>query len=239
MRTLVALLVLGALLAGCTGSSYNCPAAYGPEYKKAYMEALDQLAKQNIAAPADADHDCVPDVVEAKYKTDPNDANSYPSLEQLGGSSSGVINQVPGTGNATAQPKPVVYTASGTMTAGVGSNPGVSFSLGAPNASGAVKAGATLVYVEMKWDTPFDLNLCVHLPASGSTGPAANCDPAVPSNGLPGMPDSPATFTYKAPPTGDWSVTPYTNGGAAATNVDIAFTVFYGETAVPAGYTAL
>ncbi len=238
VRAWLVLPLLLTFAAGCAGS-YSCPEVYGPEFREAYLAAVDELAKNDIEIP-DADRDCVPDPVEAEYGTDPNDASSFPSLEQLGGSAPGP-GSLPGPGiqgNATAKP-PVVKTASGTITAAVGVNGGASFTLGGASAEGNVEAGARFLLAELSWDGVADLDLCVGKPASGTTGPAANCDGAPGTGGLPGMPDSPIAFVYTNPEAGAWSVGPYANGPVANTAFTVAFTVFYDETEIPAGYTAL
>ncbi|HUR63163.1 MAG TPA: hypothetical protein VM241_01645 [Candidatus Thermoplasmatota archaeon] len=138
--------------------------------------------------------------------------------------------------SATLPAKPQVLSDDGTVTAGIGAR--VSFTLGAPGVTPGVQGNATLLYVEMAWAGPTDLDLCVHTPSSGMTGTAQNCD-GKGGGGLPGMPDSPIRLTYTAPEKGAWSVAPTVNGAAAQTDYRLRVTLFHGETTVPAGYTAL
>src|SRR5688572_19268317 len=63
---------------------------------------------------------------------------------------------------------PQVHDGSGTIAAGVGNDQAGSFTFGAGGALFAVPASATLMFVELAWDSPaLALDLCVHAPADG------------------------------------------------------------------------
>jgi hypothetical protein len=147
--------------------------------------------------------------------------------------------QTPASGGSSAgqHAKPEVLEDKGTMTASAGV--AITFTVGAMGVQPTATGNVTLMYFELKWDGPTDLNLCVHKPTSGSTGTAENCDGAVANKGLPGMPDSPVHATYPNPEPGAWSASPYATGASGNTNYALAVTLFHGETEVPAGYTAL
>jgi hypothetical protein len=132
------------------------------------------------------------------------------------------------------QPK-VLYT-NGTVVAGVNAPPasvtptmrGLGFNL----------QNASLVYIEMAWDSPtMDLDLCVTRPSTPPFATFGGCED--PDQNLASV-DNPMHVAYPRPQSGAWSVHP-TSGTGAAANVPyrIAVSVFYGPTEVPAGYTAL
>lgn len=150
--------------------------------------------------------------------------------------SSNAVLPVPTPGPYVGPPE--VQTLNGTVN--FGANSGVlSTTQGATSLEFDV-ANATLVYVELKWDTQFDLDLCVVSPSSGSTaGQADNCI-AGGSGGMAGSPDSPVHMTLTSPEAGHWKANPISGpGGAVNVNYEIAVTQFHGETTVPAGFSAL
>lgn len=135
--------------------------------------------------------------------------------------------------NATA-PEPKVFTGSGTATASTSVG---GFSSGGLEAT--VEQGATLLYAELQWDDPVaDLDLALSSPSSGSAAGEINYDHSA-SGGSPGSPDSPHSLTIESPEAGGWVGGAVANGAAADVQYTIVATVFYGETAVPGGYTAL
>jgi hypothetical protein len=141
----------------------------------------------------------------------------------------------PGTPSAFAPPE--VIPDKGTITASASVPMGASFAIGVEGAKPGV-ANVSLLYIELRWTGPADLNLCVDKPSSASTGgQVGSCEPEG-AGGLPGMPDSPVHVTYLDPEEGEWDVSPYANGGAANTPYELAVTLFHGEREVPQGYTA-
>ena len=121
-----------------------------------------------------------------------------------------------------------MITASGPMLA-VGGEP-VLFS---------VASNVTLVYAEIVWeDEVQDIDLALASPSAGMTGNAQNFD-HVASGGAPGSPDSPHSLTVVAPEAGEWQASAFANGAAGMVEYRIVVTMFHGEVAVPAGYSAL
>lgn len=137
-----------------------------------------------------------------------------------------------GTNNTTLEP--AVFDGSGTAT--------VSTSAGGLSQGGldfTVDPGATLLYAELAWDDPVaDLDLALASPASDSQAGEVNWDHSA-EGGMPGSPDSPHSLTLESPQDGTWQGGAIANGAAANVAYRIAVTVFYGETSVPEGYTAL
>ena len=140
-------------------------------------------------------------------------------------------------GDGRADPK--VIDGSGTIQAGAGT-PVISTSSGATSADFAVSANVTLLYAEMEWSSPIiALDLCVHAPADGQTQGVDNCGEVVDGGG-PGTPAGRLTFSRASPEAGEgWSISPYLDGPAAQQDYVLKVTLFYGETEVPASYTAL
>lgn len=114
MRTLLlAGLFVTMALAGCTGKTLDCPDEYGPQFEEMYKEVAEKLDEAGTPI-EDADYDCIGDVIEEAYGTDPNDAASYPTLEQL---AEGAGN-LPGLGNTTAPTPAPVFAWQATSFAG-------------------------------------------------------------------------------------------------------------------------
>lgn len=137
---------------------------------------------------------------------------------------------------ATGAAMPQVLRDQGTLTAGVGA--GLSLTLGAGGVAPSVKANVTLMLIELRWAGPVDLDLCIQSPSSENTAGVGECED-LGDGGMPGLPDSPVQVAIPAPEQGAWTISPYADGAAAETEYELAVTLFRGETAVPAGYTAL
>lgn len=227
MRSLMAFAAVACLmLAGCSDNSKaaDCPDAYGEDYESQYHDYVE-TQKDAGNDVVDTDGDCVPDDFENVYQTDPQNATDYPD-------------QVPVL-NATlnnTQPPLILYGPfDGTVQSAAGP-----LSVGGTTSDFKVDEGATLVFAELKWDSPvIDLNVALRSPAAGQTGTANNFDHTG-SGGNPGMPNSPETLTISGADVlaGDWQGTAFANGAAAEQDYQLAVTVFYGATEVPAGYTA-
>ncbi len=140
-------------------------------------------------------------------------------------------------GDGKADPR--VIDGSGTIAAGAGT-PVVSTSNGGGSADFAVSANVTLLYAEMTWSSPIvALDLCIHAPSDGQTQGVDNCG-AVADGGGPGTPSGHVEYELANPEAGEgWSINPYLDGPAAQQEYQLKVTLFYGETSVPAGYTAL
>ncbi len=139
------------------------------------------------------------------------------------------------SGNETAAPNiaAVVFQGSGTVAASAGP-------VAASNGGGVadVDAGATLLYVEWRWDDPVqDLDGALSSPSAGSTGGVENLDHTA-EGGAPGSPDNPHSLTLSSPEVGQWGVSMIANGAAGQVDYEFRATVFYGATTVPDGYTA-
>lgn len=134
---------------------------------------------------------------------------------------------------------PVVHDGSGMVTAGAGT-PVISFTNGAGGSEFSVPANATLLYVELAWDSPVvALDLCIHAPADGDTQGIPNCG-VVQDGGGPGTPAGLVTYTLASPSAGaGWTATVFPDGPAVNQAYQLKVTVFLGETTVPPGYTAL
>jgi hypothetical protein len=112
-------------------------------------------------------------------------------------------------------------------------------SLGGESTAFEVTSNVTLLYAEIAWDDPVqDIDLALASPDAGMTGTAQNFD-YVAQGGSPGAPDSPHSLTIASPTAGDWQASAFADGAAAMVDYRVAITLFHGETAVPAGYTAL
>lgn len=135
--------------------------------------------------------------------------------------------------------EPKVLDGSGTITAGVGT-PALSFQSGGVGAEFTVTGNVTLVYVEMAWESPaIALDLCIHAPSDGDQAGVPTCG-VVEDGGMPGLPANLVTHTRAAPEAGaGWTASPFIDGAAANQDFQLKVTLFYGETAVPDGYTAL
>jgi hypothetical protein len=70
------------LLAGC-GAALDCPAEYGEGFQQEYEKVIAGMKAQGVAIPPDSDGDCIADIVEVHFGTDPEDYASRPSLEAL------------------------------------------------------------------------------------------------------------------------------------------------------------
>jgi hypothetical protein len=103
----------------------------------------------------------------------------------------------------------------------------------------SVGSNVTLVFAEIQWeDEVQDIDLALASPSAGMTGEAQNFD-YVAQSGSPGMPDSPHSLTVVAPEAGEWQASAFANGVASMVEYRIVVTLFHGEVAVPAGYSAL
>ena len=141
-------------------------------------------------------------------------------------------------GDGVADPK--VVDGSGTIMAGAGT-PVLSFNNGGGSADFAVSANVTLLYAELSWSSPIvALDLCVHAPSDGANEAGVPICGEVVDGGGPGTPTGLVTYTLASPEVGDgWTINPYLDGPAAQQDFQLKVTLFYGETEVPAGYTAL
>lgn len=102
-----------------------------------------------------------------------------------------------------------------------------------------VAANVTLAYAEIVWEDPVqDINMALASPSAGMTGTAQNFD-HVAESGSPGEPDSPHSLTVVAPEPGLWQASAFANGAASMVEYRIVVSLFHGEAAVPAGYSAL
>lgn len=159
-------------------------------------------------------------------------------------SPSGKAGDGTGTGpadDATHGPgAPKVIDGSGAVTAGAGNDLAGSFTLGAGGADFSVPADATLMFIELSWDSPaLSFDLCIHAPADGDIQGTPVCGETVDGGG-PGTPAGLVTATRAAPEAGDgWQVTVAPDGPSANVEYQLKVTLFFGETAVPDGYTAL
>jgi hypothetical protein len=116
---------------------------------------------------------------------------------------------------------------------------GMGGSLGGAAVPFNVTSNVTLLYVEIAWEDPVqDIDLALASPDAGMTGTAQNFD-YVQSGGMPGAPDSPHSITIPSPAAGDWLASAFADGAAAMVDYRVAITLFHGEDAVPAGYSAL
>ena len=141
-------------------------------------------------------------------------------------------------GDGAADPK--VVDGSGTIQAGAGT-PVLSFNNGGGSADFAVTGNVTLLHAELAWSSPIvALDLCVHAPSDGANEAGVPICGVVQDGGGPGTPSGLVTYTLAAPEVGEgWSISPYLDGPAAQQDFELKVTLFYGETAVPAGYSAL
>lgn len=129
---------------------------------------------------------------------------------------------------------PQVVKGTGSITA---SAPVVS--LGSSGVPFTVDSNVTLLFAEIVWTDPVqDIDLALASPDAGVTGAAQNYD-FIASGGSPGLPDSPHSLTIPNPVQGSWLASAFANGAAVMVEFDIAVTLFYGESSVPSGYTAL
>lgn len=142
-----------------------------------------------------------------------------------------------GGGNGTQGP-PRVFYGNGTITFSAGT-PVVSFTNGGAGFEFEVLDNATLLFAEMAWEGPSDLDLYLSSPAAGEDPAGNRVYDHTNTEGDVGSPDIPSTITVKKPGDGTWVATPFAKAGTAGTAFDLAITVFYGETEVAAGYTAL
>jgi hypothetical protein len=130
--------------------------------------------------------------------------------------------------------EPTVIHGTGSITAS-----GPVLAVGGASTAFTVPDNATLLYAELEWDDPVqDLDLALASPDAGMTGTAQNFDLRA-SGGMPGSPDSPHSLTVPMPAAGAWQASAFANGAGAMADYRVAVTLFYVETAVPAGYTAL
>ena len=136
--------------------------------------------------------------------------------------------------------EPTVIDGSGSVTAGVGSDMAGSFYLGGGGADFSVPQNASLMFVELAWDSPaLSFDLCIHAPADGDIQGTPVCGATVDGGGA-GTPALLVTYTRAAPETGDgWQVSASPDGPSADQAYTLKVTLFFGETAVPDGYSAL
>lgn len=141
-------------------------------------------------------------------------------------------------GDGQADPK--VVDGSGTIQAGAGT-PVVSTSSGGGSADFSVSANVTLLYAELEWSSPVvALDLCVHAPSDGANEAGVPICGEVVDGGGPGTPAGRIAYVRAAPESGDgWTINPYLDGPAAQQDYVLKVTLFYGESEVPAGYSAL
>lgn len=146
----------------------------------------------------------------------------------------------PSDPNPPAGASPVVHDGSGSVTAGVGNDQAGSFYFGAGGAAFNVPVNATLMFIELAWDSPaLSFDLCVHAPADGDIQGTPICGASVDGGG-PGTPTGLVTYTLQAPAPGDgWTATASPDGPSANQAYQLKVTLFFGETSVPAGYSAL
>jgi len=147
--------------------------------------------------------------------------------------------QIPG-GNETLEPFVKAGTGSSGTSAGAG---GTGVSLGGSGGDFAVEENATLIFAEIRWDDPAqDIDLALDTP-DGPDQSGQDFFDHTHEGGSPGMPDSPHSLTVTPADATDWAgawrVAAFGNGPAADVPYTWAVTVFYGETAVPEGYSAL
>ena len=135
---------------------------------------------------------------------------------------------------------PQVIDGSGTIEAGAGT-PVVSFNTGGSAAEFTVSDNVTLLFAELAWSSPIvALDLCVHAPSDGVNEAGVPVCGVVQDGGGPGTPSGLVTYELAAPEAGaGWSLSPYLDGPAAQQDYQLKVTLFYGESSVPAGYTAL
>ena len=129
---------------------------------------------------------------------------------------------------------PQVLYANGTVQAGLNAPPmsitptmrGLGFPVG----------NESLVLVELAWDGPQDLDLCVHRPSTPPLASFGGCeDPAF----SPTTNEQTLQVAYPNPEAGAWSVHPTSGTVAAQVPYRMAVSLFHGPTEAPAGYTAL
>ena len=102
-----------------------------------------------------------------------------------------------------------------------------------------VSENATILLAEIKWADPVqDIDLSLDTP-DGPDASGNDFFDYTATGGSPGAPDSPHSLMISAPETGEWRLTGFGNGPAAQVDYSWVVTIFYGETAVPDGYTAL
>jgi hypothetical protein len=138
-------------------------------------------------------------------------------------------------GNNTTQ----VSEITGTVSASVGVPGVVSFQSGAAALEFTVGPNATLIHIELEWDSAaLDLDLHAKEPGSDATTWQHSAE-----GGGPGSPDSPHNLTIAMGEAGTWegawTAGIFANGAASNVNYRIVASVFHGETALPEGYTAL
>lgn len=159
----------------------------------------------------------------------------------LSGSNDGGANgDLPGPDlDGDGKADPIVHDGSGSVQAG-GGTPVISFTNGAGGAEFTVPDNATLLFIELAWDSPaVALDLCIHAPADGDTQGVPNCG-TVADGGGPGTPTNLVQATVSSPAAGSgWTATVYPDGPAANQAYQLKVTIFLGEGAVPEGYTAL
>lgn len=143
-----------------------------------------------------------------------------------------------GGGNGTGSMAPKVLYANGTITFSAGT-PVVSFTSGGAGYEFDVDNGTQLLFAEMVWTGPADLDLYLSSPGAGSDAAGNRNYDNTNTAGNVGTPDSPSTLTIKKPGKGGWAATPFSKGGAARQDFSMAFTLFYDTAELPAGYTAL
>lgn len=157
-------------------------------------------------------------------------------------------------GNGTSMPTdgnggqlmqdPVVRNGTGTIDRSVTTPVGGGIAQGSTE-SFMVNASATLVHAEFRWDDDqFDLNGALDDADTEDTGGQDTFE-HTDDGGSFGSPNSPHNITV-APGdveddawAGEWRLTAFANGAAIGLEYEWAVTVFYGETTVPDGYSAL
>lgn len=205
MRTaLLAGLFLVTALAGCSSKTLDCPDEYGPQFEDAYKTVADKLDEAGTPIP-DADYDCISDPVEKQFGTDPNDASSYPTLQQLANST------IPGFGNGTAPPV-LAYEwraeeASGTLTTTQVVAPGASGSV----ASITIPGNALRTFVNFTLSSsvpgPFEVNIRLDAPDCGQPTGCADSVTQTTDGGI-------TSFDLDAPASGAWTVSFFAATGA-------------------------
>ena len=136
---------------------------------------------------------------------------------------------------------PKVIDSSGLITAGAGNEFTGSVRLGTASPEFSVPENATLLFVELAWDSPaVALDLCVHAPSDGIDAAGYPICGENVDGGSAGMPTNLVTYSRVEPEAGSgWIVDTFSDGPAANQEYVIKVTLFFGETAVPEGYSAL
>lgn len=141
--------------------------------------------------------------------------------------------------NETAQD--TTFRLNGTSGVGAGVPMGPSLSSQGDSLDFTVEENATLIFAELAWDDPVvDLDLALRSPNAVDQGNIQTYDHTAQGGG-PGQPDSPHSLTLTGADVvpGDWRGTTFASGASAGVPFRMAVSVFYGETEVPEGFSAL